>query len=257
MAPADWSDCHVTEAAGAAGALRLLRGRAFDVLVTHPMSHADEDLDLAREARAMQPGLRVIVLAPELTSADIIAALRQEVFACFSIPTPPDELRHSIGQALDEVGWQNGISVLSAVPHWIALRVACRRVTADRLTRFMTELAGDVAESERFSLIMAFRELLLNAMEHGAGFDESQVVDVHAVRTTRSIVYYFKDPGPGFNVASPGHVATADDPLSHMQAREDEGRRPGGFGLLLTRKLVDEVHYNETGNEVFLVKYLD
>jgi len=121
----------------------------------------------------------------------------------------------------------------------------------------MTELAGDVSESDRFRLITAFRELLLNAMEHGAGFDEQKVVDVHAVRTRRALVYYFKDPGPGFDVAAPGHVATAQDPIGHMAAREQEGQRPGGFGLLLTRKLVDEVHYNETGNEVFLVKYLD
>jgi len=257
VSPGDWSDCHVTEAAGGAGVLRLLRRRAFDVLLTHPSTPAAEDLELAREAKNLQPGLRVVVLAPEVSAADIIAALREEVFGCFSIPTPPDELRESIGQALDEMTWQNGIHVLTAVPHWIALRVACRRVTADRLTRFMTELAGDVAESDRFTLITAFRELLLNAMEHGAGFDENQVVDVHAVRTRRALVYYFKDPGPGFNVASPGHVATTEDPIGHMQAREEEGPRPGGFGLLLTRKLVDEVHYNEPGNEVFLVKYLD
>jgi anti-sigma regulatory factor (Ser/Thr protein kinase)/CheY-like chemotaxis protein len=257
VAPGDWRDCQVTEAAGGAGVLRLLRRRGFDVLVTHPSTSATEDLELARDARALQPGLRVVVLAPEVTPADVIAALREEVFGCFSIPTPPDELREAIGQALDEMMWQNGIHVLTAVPHWIALRVACRRITADRLTRFMTELAGDVVESDRFTLIAAFRELLLNAMEHGAGFDENQVVDVHAVRTRRSLVYYFKDPGPGFNVASPGHVATAGDPIGHMQARQDDGQRPGGFGMLLTRKLVDEVHYNELGNEVFLVKYLD
>ncbi|MNC87443.1 hypothetical protein D3C83_31710 [compost metagenome] len=78
-----------------------------------------------------------------------------------------------------------------------------------------------------------------------------------AVRTARTIVYYFKDPGPGFNPRAPGLVATEDDPLSHLTYREVEGKRPGGFGMLLTSKLVDEVHYNERGNEVFLVKHLD
>ena len=52
-------------------------------------------------------------------------------------------------------------------------------------------------------------------------------------------------------------MATDDDPLSHLAYREAEGKRPGGFGMLLTAKLVDEVHYNERGNEVFLVKHLD
>jgi anti-sigma regulatory factor (Ser/Thr protein kinase) len=254
----DWPDCRVTEAAGEAAALRLLRTRAFDVLVTNPSTPASKDLSLAHEASVLQPGLRTVVLAPALTPTDIITALRDEVYASLSLPIEPHELQTAIGDALNETEWRNSIDVLSAVPHWIALRVSCRRVTAERLTRFMAELAGDLEESERFNLITAFREILLNAMEHGAGFDEEKVVDVHAVRTDRAIVYYFKDPGPGFNPAAPPKaVATPDDPMSHMLEREEQGVRPGGFGLLLTRKLVDEVHYNEAGNEVILVKHLD
>ena len=145
----------------------------------------------------------------------------------------------------------------SAVPHWIALRVACRRVNAERLTHFMNELSGDLPATERYQLITAFREVLLNAMEHGAGFDPEKVVEVAAVRTRRTLVYYFKDPGPGFNVQEPGLVASEPDPLTHLDRREASGRRAGGFGLLLTSKLVDEVHYNERGNEVILIKHLD
>jgi anti-sigma regulatory factor (Ser/Thr protein kinase) len=32
--------------------------------------------------------------------------------------------------------------------------------------------------------------------------------------------------------------------------------RPGGFGILLTRSFVDELLYNEKGNEALLIKYL-
>ena len=257
MAPADWPDCCVTEAAGEAAAIRMMRDRSFDVLVTNPATTATRDLAIVQEARALQPGIRAIVLAPELTPEDIINALRAEVFACFAMPPPPDELRLAIGEALDDVEGHNGIEVLSAVPDWIALRVASRRATADRLTRFMTELAGEIIASERFKLTTAFREILLNAMEHGAGFDPDKVVDVHAVRSSRAVVYYFKDPGPGFNTVAPGSVATAGDPMGHMAEREARGLRPGGFGLLLTKGLVDEVIYSERGNEVILVKYTD
>jgi anti-sigma regulatory factor (Ser/Thr protein kinase) len=31
--------------------------------------------------------------------------------------------------------------------------------------------------------------------------------------------------------------------------------RPGGFGMLIVRQLVDEVMYSETGNEVILIKH--
>jgi anti-sigma regulatory factor (Ser/Thr protein kinase) len=39
--------------------------------------------------------------------------------------------------------------------------------------------------------------------------------------------------------------------------REAQGRRSGGFGLLLAKKLVDEFIYSQNGNEVLLVKYVD
>jgi anti-sigma regulatory factor (Ser/Thr protein kinase) len=257
VSPADWPECETHEAHNEADALRRLRVRAFDVIVTHPLAPADRDLWLVREARELQPGIRPIVIAPELTPDDIIAALRSDVFACFTMPVPATDLRYAIATALDAEDWTNGIKVLSALPDWIALRVACKRVTAERLTRFITELTADVSEDGRFQLVTAFREVLLNAMEHGAGFDPDKVVEVAAIRTARTIVYYFKDPGPGFDPKQLSSVATEADPIGHLAEREAKGQRAGGFGLLMTSKLVDEIHFNEFGNEVFLVKHLE
>jgi anti-sigma regulatory factor (Ser/Thr protein kinase) len=257
VSPGDWKNVEVDESFGEADAERRLRAHAYDVIVTSPTSPASRDFSMVIEARDQQPGIRTVVIAPELTASDIITALRHEVFASFAMPVVPDELRESIAMALDADDWKNGIEVMSALPGWITLRVACRRMTADRMTRYITELAGGVPNLDRTELATAFREVLLNAMEHGAGFDPDKVIEVAAVRTARTIVYYFKDPGPGFNPRAPGLVATENDPLTHLTDREAAGKRPGGFGMLLTAKLVDEVHYNERGNEVFLVKHLD
>jgi len=257
VSPDDWKNVQIDESFGEADADRRLRRNAYDVIVTSPATPAARDLAMVIEARDQQPGIRTVVIAPELTAVDIITALRHEVFACFAMPVVADELRESITQALDAENWKNGIEVISALPDWITLRVSCRRISADRMTHYVTELAKGIPNPERTGLATAFREVLLNAMEHGAGFDPDKVIEVAAVRTARTIVYYFKDPGPGFNPKAPGLVATERDPLSHLSYREAEGKRPGGFGMLLTSKLVDEVHYNERGNEVFLVKHLD
>jgi anti-sigma regulatory factor (Ser/Thr protein kinase) len=257
LTASDWPECQLTEVRREADAMELLGTRAFDVVVTAAGASMSRVFNLARAARRLQPGVRVIVVAPALTPDDIIAALRAEVFSTYTIPTPGCELREIITTALRADGWDNGIEVQSAVPHWISLRVSCRRVTAERLTYFMTELAGDVPETERYQLITAFREVLLNAMEHGAGFDPDKIVEVHAVRTRRTLVYYFKDPGPGFNPHAPKMVASDGDPISHLEEREAKGVRPGGFGLMLASKLVDEVYFSERGNEVILVKHLD
>lgn len=68
------------------------------------------------------------------------------------------------------------------------------------------------------------------------------------------------DPGDGFSRADLKHAAVSnapDDPTAHMQIRMAENLRPGGFGLLITSQLVDEVIYNQSGNEVILIKHLD
>jgi anti-sigma regulatory factor (Ser/Thr protein kinase) len=45
--------------------------------------------------------------------------------------------------------------------------------------------------------------------------------------------------------------------MAHIVQRNREGMRAGGYGLLLAAGTVDELIYNELGNEVILIKYLD
>jgi len=69
-----------------------------------------------------------------------------------------------------------------------------------------------------------------------------------------------KDPGEGFSLDEIPHAAImnpADQPLRHLTYREAENLRPGGFGVLLVKNSIDELLYNEKGNEVVLVKYID
>jgi anti-sigma regulatory factor (Ser/Thr protein kinase) len=252
-------DYEIDRACGSVDALRRLRQRAYDVLVTSSHTHVDEDLALFEESRRLRPALKAIFLAPSVTPPDVIAALRARVFACLVPPFDRGEIVDLIRAATESRDWSDGIQVLSARAEWIALRVTCNLVTADRLTSFMTALRNDVEPKVREDLLTAFREVLLNAMEHGAGFDPEKVVDVSAVRTERAVVYYFRDPGPGFDAEMLTHAAIGNpsaDPIAHLERRATQGLRPGGFGILLVRKLVDEVMYNEAGNEVLLIKHL-
>jgi len=157
------------------------------------------------------------------------------------------------------VQWDDGIELLSAHPRWITLRVRCRRLTAERLLQFCEELKIHLPVEDRQNMGLAFREMLMNAVEHGGKFHPKRWVEVAYLRTDRLIGYRVSDPGPGFTLAELPHAAVSnppDDPSRHVAARESAGMRPGGFGLLLASKLVDELIHNEQGNEVLLIKYL-
>jgi anti-sigma regulatory factor (Ser/Thr protein kinase) len=41
-----------------------------------------------------------------------------------------------------------------------------------------------------------------------------------------------------------------------VAVREEKGLRPGGLGILIAKKLVDELIYDKKGNDVLLIKYL-
>jgi len=252
-------DHHLESCTGLVDALRNLRQQSWDVLLTDPDTTIGDSLAVATEVSLVHPSVRVIALWPDATSQEVIAAMRARVFACFSAPFDRSELADMIRAALAATQWRDGIEVVSGLPHWLTLRVACHLVTAERLTRFMAELQDHLPDDERDLLIAAFRELLLNAMEHGAGFDPGKVIQVTAARTARAIVYHFKDPGPGFDAEDLKHAAQSphpDDVLASAFERAEMGLRPGGFGMLIARQVADELVYNERANEVLMVKHL-
>jgi anti-sigma regulatory factor (Ser/Thr protein kinase) len=232
---------------------------SFGVVVTSPQSTVHEDLALLHEMRQIRPGVKSIVLARESTPEDVIAALRAKVFACFTPPFDAQEIAHLACEAASDSEWHDDIQVLSARPGWVSIRVNCRLLTAERVLTFAKELNSQLSEETRTEIIAAFREILLNAMEHGAAFNPDQVVEITVVRTGRSMVVYVRDPGAGFRRESLSHAAIAnpEDPAAHMAKREAEGMRPGGFGMMMAAGTVDELIYNEIGNEVLLIKYLD
>jgi anti-sigma regulatory factor (Ser/Thr protein kinase)/ActR/RegA family two-component response regulator len=246
--------------AGHADALQRLRARSFGVVITSPDSSVDEDLALLEEMRAIRPGVKCIVLARGSTPDEVIAALRARVFACFTPPFDTGDIAHLACGAASDSQWRDDIQVLSARPGWVSVRVNCRLITAERLITFARELSVQLADDSRQEVMHAFREILLNAMEHGAAFNPEQVVEVTGVRTGRALVFYVRDPGAGFRRESLSHAAIANpshDPAAHMVQREEEGMRAGGYGLLVAGGTVDELIYSEIGNEVLLIKYVD
>lgn len=247
-------------AAGHIDALHRLRCRMFSVIITSAEGVIEESLALIQEMRLIRPNLKCIVLAPYSTPDEVIAALRARVFGCF---TPPFDAHSIFNVAINAAicGESNeDIEVLSARPGWVAVRVNCRLATADRLMSFAREFAAQLPETARQEIMLALREILMNAMEHGAKFNPDQVVEVNAIRTARTMTFRVRDPGAGFRKEAITHAAFAnppDDLTAHIEQRNQQGMRAGGYGMLLAAGTVDELIYNETGNEVILIKYLD
>jgi anti-sigma regulatory factor (Ser/Thr protein kinase) len=185
--------------------------------------------------------------------------MRERAFSYFTTPFSRETLTYMIRMAMEGPRWDDGIEVVSATPEWIQIMVRSDVKTADRLVQFLNEVA-ELPDAEKHQVAMAFREMLLNAIEHGARFDPNRYVEIEYVRARHMISCRIKDPGAGFTLDEIPHAAIAnpdDDPTRHLGLREEQGMRPGAYGVLITQHLVDQLIYGQDGNEVLLIKYLD
>jgi anti-sigma regulatory factor (Ser/Thr protein kinase) len=239
--------------------LQVARGKAFELIITGENTSGREDVELLRKIRLVRPHMRLIILTNESTPEDVLASMREHAFSFFSKPYSFEQLGNMIQMAIDAPFWDDGIEVHSSTTEWIKLQVRCQVRTADRLLQFMKEIS-DLPGKERHEVGMAFHEILLNAMEHGGGLDPKKYVEVEYVRARRMVSCRISDPGAGFTLDEIPHAAVANpenNPVRHAEIRDELGLRPGGFGILLAQKLVDQVIYGQDGNEVLLIKYLD
>jgi DNA-binding response OmpR family regulator len=239
----------------------LAKAKPFDLIVTGRQTRVAEDVELLRKIRSARPHVRLIILTDKFTPGDVISAMREGAFSYFSAPFEPSELAEMVRAAMAEPCWDDGIEVLSGTPEWVTLTARCDLATADRLVQFLHGVKDpSIPETDKDQVITAFKEILINAMEHGGHFDPSQHVEISFIRARRAIACRVKDPGKGFSLEELRHAVAGNSPedlFTHAKVRDEQGMRPGGFGILLAKKLVDELIYNEKGNEVVLVKYLD
>lgn len=240
-------------------ALSLLETQPCDLVITDVRMPGLDGLELLRRIHQIRPATKVLVMTAESTPATVISSLRDQALGYFSKPFSLDAVAETVALALQAPASEGDIEVLSAIPQWIALQLHCKLEIADRLIPFLSELVTDLSPQEREDVGTAFRELLMNAIEHGAGKDPSKTVRVDYMRTAKSMIYKILDPGEGFSFNRLPHAAVSNQPgapYQHCEVRDRLGLRPGGFGILLTRNLADELIYNEKGNEVLLIKYI-
>jgi CheY-like chemotaxis protein/anti-sigma regulatory factor (Ser/Thr protein kinase) len=239
-------------------ALKQLKRLAWDVVLAGHGNNGFDPLKLVRRVHAVRPETPVI-LTGEPNPVSVIEAIRARAFSYFHKPLATASLADMVQQAQTAESWKDDIRVVSASPEWVTLEVRCKLGAAERTTQFLREMQADLPVNTRDDIAVAFRELLMNGIEHGGKYDPRKRVRASLLRTSKSIIGHVHDPGTGFSLDFLPHAAISnpeDSPTRHVELRLEQGQRPGGFGILMTRNMVDELIYNQRGNAVLFVKYL-
>jgi len=99
------------------------------------------------------------------------------------------------------------------------------------------------SEASAFAVKLAVEEALNNAIKHGNRFDSSKTIDLTFRVNSAEIAVTITDQGSGFD------PEVVPDPTA-----EENLVKPTGRGIMLMRAYMDEVHFNDRGNQVRMVK---
>lgn len=249
----------VTSVQNGAQALRKIQQMNFDLAFLDIWMPELTGLQVLARVRLGESHPKMVIMTSDGTPESVLSAVREQAYEYLNKPFSPKEAVEVAQRALRQDA-SAPIEVVSAKPHWVELLIPCTREAAERIESFLMKLDTDLPDEQRNTIGLAFRELLLNAVEWGGKLDPNRKVRIAYVRSTHILLYRIADPGPGFNFKGLVHAAVGQptgEPLAHVSVRDQLGIRPGGFGIAMIRAIADELLYNEAQNEVIFIKYLN
>jgi DNA-binding response OmpR family regulator len=252
----------------------LLRFRNFEPIVA---GTGEAGLKLAREHR---PDVVILdLMLPDISGFDVCRQLRSDRATMLT----PVVMLTALGDATNRVqgfrvganayvtkpyGMQELIDAINAARAWRSQIEATRlhgeihvelnsEVTLlQDLNDFLLSLCQStpLTNEQVMHLRQAVMEMGQNAIEWGNKHQSDRLVNITYRVYDDHVEIIIRDQGSGFDRANIPHAAAADDPFSHLDVRDKLGLRSGGFGLLICEGMVDELRYNDVGNEVTLIK---
>ena len=248
----------VTAVKNGAEALDRIQQVSFDLAFLDIWMPELTGLEVLARVRLGESRPKMVIMTSDGTPESVLSAVREQAYEYLSKPFPPKKAVEVARRALRQDA-SPPIEVVSAKPHWVELLIPCTREAAERIESLLMKLEANLPDEQLNTIGLAFRELLLNAIEWGGKLDPNRKVRIAYVRSSRILLYRIADPGPGFNFKGLTHAAVsqpAGAPLAHVSVRDQLGIRPGGFGIAMIRAIADELLYNEAQNEVIFIKYL-
>jgi CheY-like chemotaxis protein len=254
-------------------ALAVVVEEPIDIVLTDMQMPTFDGFELVKELRRQFPQIAVVLMTAQGSEEIAVRALQagaasyvpKRTLATELLPT----LRRVMSAASDEQSQQTLLNRLESRVESYALESELSLLMS--MSRYLQQTLGQawsLDKTERMRMGTAIEEALLNALYHGnlevgSELKQEDYSQFHALADQRMVQSPYRDrkvfvrlelsltmakvvvrdEGPGFD------PHTLPDPSD-----AENLDRPCGRGVMLMRSFMSEVHYNEAGNEVTLVK---
>ena len=253
-------DFSVTRTADGQEALEALSAGNFDAAVTDVAMPRMNGIELLRRAQRDYPQVPFVVMTGYPSDQVIIDSMNAGVVRFLAKPFGLEQLKFAVCAALRAAGGEllPGDAPLEVTSHsgWVEITSPSRLDYIDRVEDLLARLSGRrMPASELKEIKIAVNEMISNAIEWGNRNEMSKPVRISYCLFPEEIVFKIEDLGPGFDLDSVPDAAA--DPLGVTRERAKAGKRPGGFGLAITRNLMTRLIYNDLGNCLVMSKKLN
>jgi anti-sigma regulatory factor (Ser/Thr protein kinase)/CheY-like chemotaxis protein len=241
-------------------ALELMAISSYEAAVVEIHSASPEDISFLQKIKLLCANISIIVLAHNNDSKLALQLFSLQIFAFMQKPPNDMQLIELIKAAIETATEGDGLKIISASPSWVEVVIPAHLNYIGRLSSFWQSFMEEMCEKELLRMLYAFRELIHNAIEHGSRFSPLKKAIIRYIKSKKAIVFYIEDEGEGFSLDCLPHAAISNKksaPLEILQYRKQIGMRPGGLGISTVLTIADELIYNQRGNAVMMLKYLE
>lgn len=241
-------------------ALDWLAARDYvcDMIITDMQMPRVNGEELIREVLGMRPEMPMLVLTAHKNDQNVLRCLELGAVEYLTKPISVEKVLQTVRRVFDRHARFKGageqMKVNSSLQGWVELTAPTDFEYVERFRKF-TGLLGSVplSDEEREDIRVAIDEIGQNAVEWGNRHDRGKHIHLSYCVFNDRIVFKVEDEGEGFTPATLRDPSV--DPLAHIMERMKEGKRAGGYGVFITRKLMDDILYSESGNAVLMTKF--
>ena len=265
----EWGVADICVATSATQALNLRRDSTpFDVIICDTMMAGADGAKLIATLRLRGERAPILIVSAQRSLQTLAKALSAGADDYLQKPVDLDDLRNAISLLLSRsIERERSAAKASPAPLTGAIvrvetldggtaLVLSARTNSPQLESFqrMCERVATtgIPSVERMHLHLALEEILQNAREWGNRFDASKTIRFSFVPKDDRVQFCIEDEGEGFDPAAIPDPSI--DPKAHILRRISSGKRIGGWGLFIARKRMDEVSFNQKGNQVYVTK---
>lgn len=249
----------IETAADGVEALRIIEAATtdFSLIISDITMPRMDGENLIEELAARRYPAALIMLTAHGQDDHIIRCMRAGACDYLVKPVDMDELLSSVTNALQHAPMRRlQMDVDFDKDGWFEITAESDYSVLYRYRRFLTLLdAFQLNEQDGEEIRLTLEELGRNAIEWGNKGDNGKRVRFGCRILPSKIIIQIADEGEGF---VPARVPDPTiDPIKHLDDRKAAGKRMGGYGVHLVRNIMDKLIYNERGNVVVAIKYLN